>query len=186
MSLTNIKSSPVRIEKDLQISTFTGRYHLNVPGPGANVNYESDPHIRLQKWGANYHTNTVNLESDLIGLTRSLNRDCNKTNNYLENRVKSVQVPSGTNNPYTEQSRAIMPAWTARDLEQSKWEILPLNPQEHVCIPFHNNLSTRILEKDYYTPNVPCVKNNTTEALPVQNFMNGNSALCKTRSCSNI
>ena len=186
MSLTSIKSSQLRIEKDLQISTFTGRYHLNVPGPGDNVIYESDPHIRLQKWGANYHTNTVNVESDLKGMTRSLNRDCAKTDNYLENRVKSVQVPSGVSNPYTEQSRAIMPAWTARDLEQPHWSILPLNPQEHTCIPFHNNLSTRILEKDYYTPKVPCVNNNTTEALPVHNFMNGNSTACKTRSCDTL
>ena len=186
MSLTSIKSSQLRIEKDLQISTFTGRYHLNVPGPGDNVNYESDPHIRLQKWGANYHTNTVNVESDLKGMTRSLNRDCAKTDNYLENRVKSIQVPSGVSNPYTEQSRAIMPAWTARDLEQPHWSILPLNPQEHTCIPVHNNLSTRILEKDYYSPNVPCVKNTTKEALPVHNFMNGNSTGCKTRSCDTL
>ena len=100
--------------------------------------------------------------------------------------MKSIQVPSGVSNPYTEQSRAIMPAWTARDLEQPHWSILPLNPQEHTCIPFHNNLSTRILEKDYYSPNVPCVKNTTKEALPVHNFMNGNSTGCKTRSCDTL
>ena len=186
MSLTSIKNSQPRIEKDLQISTNTGRYHLNVPGPGANVNYESDPHIRLQKWGANYHTNTVNLESDLMGLTRNLNRDCQSTNGHVENKVKSFQIPSGTNKPYTDQSRVTNPAWMYRDLEQPNWKFLPLNPQEHTCIPFHNNLSTRILEKDYYTPKVPCVKNNTNEALPSHNFMNGNSTICKTRSCSNI
>ena len=28
---------------------------------------------------------------------------------------------------------------------------LPLNPQENTCLPFLNNLSTRILEKDYYS-----------------------------------
>ena len=35
MSLTSIKNSQCRIEKDLQISTNTGRYQLNVPGPGS-------------------------------------------------------------------------------------------------------------------------------------------------------
>lgn len=183
MSLTSIKSSPVRIEKDLQISTYTGRYHLNVPGPGSNVNYESDPFIRLQKWGGNYHTNTVNLESDLMGLTRSLNRDCN---NYLDNTVKSIQIPTGVNNPYTDQSRASNPAWMYRDLEQVKWGILPLNPQEHTCIPFHNNLSTRILEKDYYVPKVPCINNNDYQSLPVSNFMSGNNQVCKTNSCKQL
>jgi hypothetical protein len=49
-----------------------------------------------------------------------------------------------------EQPRATHPAWTARDLEQSHFSYLPMNPQEHVCRPFQNNLSTRILEKDYF------------------------------------
>jgi hypothetical protein len=49
-----------------------------------------------------------------------------------------------------EQPRATDPAWTARDLEQSHFSYLHLNPQENVCIPFQNNLSTRILEKDYW------------------------------------
>jgi hypothetical protein len=43
-----------------------------------------------------------------------------------------------------------MPAWTARDLEQVDWYTLPLNPQENTCMPFINNLNTRILEKDYF------------------------------------
>jgi hypothetical protein len=50
----------------------------------------------------------------------------------------------------TEQSRTIMPAWTARDLEQVDWYYPPLNPQENVCLPFQSNLNTRILEKDYF------------------------------------
>ena len=44
-----------------------------------------------------------------------------------------------------------------RDLEQNNFDILPLNPQENVCYPFHNNVSTRILEKDNYVPKVPCL-----------------------------
>jgi len=43
------------------------------------------------------------------------------------------------------------PAWLYRDLEQNNFDILPLNPQENTCIPFQNNLNTRILERDYFT-----------------------------------
>ena len=151
MSLTSIKSSHCRIEKDLQISTFSGRYHLNVPGPGSNVNYESDPHIRLQKWGANLRTNCINLESDMLGLNRQLGRDCLGKDNYETNTAPSNPISYPTcNNLFTEQSRAIMPAWTARDLEQVDWYTLPLDPQENTCIPFLNNLNTRVFEKDYY------------------------------------
>ena len=38
------------------------------------------------------------------------------------------------------------------------WAILPLNPQENTCKPFQNNLNTRILEKDYFVAEAPCVK----------------------------
>ena len=66
-------------------------------------------------------------------------------------------VSEKTCSVFTEQSRAIMPAWTARDLEQTNWYILPLNPQENVCYPFENNLNTTILEKDYFVPKYTCL-----------------------------
>ena len=33
-----------------------------------------------------------------------------------------------------------------------------LNPQENVCMRFHNNLNTRLLERDNFVPKVPCLK----------------------------
>jgi hypothetical protein len=50
----------------------------------------------------------------------------------------------------TEQSRAIMPSWTVRDLPQVKEEFPLFDPQSNVTIPFPNYLSTRILEKDAF------------------------------------
>ena len=68
MAFTNIKYDPCRIAKDLQLSTETGRYQIAVPGPGNNVGFSEDPFIRLQKYGANLRTNTINLESDSNGI----------------------------------------------------------------------------------------------------------------------
>lgn len=150
MSITNIKNSQCRIEKELDISTSTGRYQLNVPGPGNNPNIELDPHIRLQKWGGNLQTNTIQLESELFGITKTMNRDCIHQNNYRENKVHSVPISTGTNNSFVDQTRASMPAWTLRDVEQSHWNILHENPQEKVEIPFEYNQSTRIFVKDQY------------------------------------
>ena len=77
MSFTRFYDDPCRIEKQLQESTGTGRYMLNVPGNmGDNPCYMEDPYIRAQKWGGNLRTNTINLESDLMGLSRNLNNDC--------------------------------------------------------------------------------------------------------------
>ena len=151
MANTRISYDPCRTVKSLQQATGPGRYMMNVPGNGDKPSYMEDPHIRIQKWGANLRTNCVNLESDMLGLTRPLGRDCLGKDNYETNTVTTERVQYPDNNTlYTEQSRAIMPAWTARDLEQVDWYTLPLDPQENTCMPFLNNLSTRILEKDYY------------------------------------
>lgn len=150
MAFTRFHDDPCRIQKQLQESTGPGRWILNVPGNGERPHYIDDPYIRLQHWGANLTTNTINLESDLRGLTRSTNRDCINVNNYKDNEAKYSTISYPTATTITDQSRATHPAWEVRDLEQVNWSILPLNPQENTCMHFENNLSTRILEKDYF------------------------------------
>jgi len=156
MSFTRFHDDPCRIEKQLQESTDQGRYIINVPGNGDKPCYMNDPYIRMQKWGGNLRTNTINLESDLLGLQRNSNRDCIDLNNYKFNEVNSKPISYPRCNLTTDQSRATHPAWTTRDLEQVDWYFLPLNPQENTCIPFNNNLSTRIIEKNDYKP---CISN---------------------------
>jgi len=154
MSFTRFHDDECRIEKQLQESTDPGRYALNVPGNGLKPCFMQDPYMRMQKWGGNLMTNTINLESDLMGLTRNINyRDCVKENDYKSHAVYSRSVDYPTCLPFTEQPRAIMPAWTVKDLEQTHWDYPLLNPQENTCLTFQNNLSTRILEKDYYLVN---------------------------------
>jgi hypothetical protein len=155
MAFTRFHDDPCRINKQLQESTGLGRYMLNVPGNGSKPLYMDDPFIRMQKWGGNLMKNTINIESDLMGLTRNTNRDGLEENEYKRNAVKSSAVAYSTHIPITDQSRATHPAWQSRDLEQFKPSILPLNPQENVCYSFENNLSTRILEKDNFVARVP-------------------------------
>ena len=155
MAFTRFNYDDSRTQKKMQESTDIGRYILNVPGPGIVVDYVSDPHIRLSKWGANLRTNTVNVNSDLRGMTRPINRDETTKNNYQNKSTYSGEMPYGTNKILTtEQSRSTNPAWIHRGVQRDNWSYLQLNPQEHTCIPFQNNLSTRILEKDHY-----CQKN---------------------------
>ena len=61
--------------------------------------------------------------------------------------------------PYTDQSRATHPAWEVRDAELVNWSILHFDPQENTCLPFQNNLSTRIIEKNGFHQKYPCVNN---------------------------
>ena len=132
MALTSIRNEPCRIKKELQQMTDIGRYQIAKPGPGANVGFVEDPHIRLQGWGANLRTNTINTESDLLGLTRSLTRDCVPLNEYERMKTQNERLNYGTITASTEESRAVNPAWTLLDQENNRWNYLHHNPQKHI------------------------------------------------------
>ena len=151
MANTRFFYDPCRTIKGLQQATDPGRYILNVPGNSDKPYYIEDPQIIIQKWGANLNTNSINLESELLGINKKLGKDCLGKDEYINYNVPTQRIHYPSNSElYTEQSRAILPAWTFRDLEQVDWYYPPLNPQENTCIPFQNNLSTRIIEKDYF------------------------------------
>ena len=187
MSFTRFHDDPCRMKKQLQESSGPGRYMLNVPGNGESPCFMEDPYIRLQQWGANLRTNTINLESNLMGLDQPLNRDCES---YKTTAVKSTAKSYPSCQPMTEQPRATNPAWTARDLDQVDWYTLPLNPQENTCMPFQNNLSTRILEKDYFIAKAPCLSKAAAKSLPLRPFSgtaHSNPRDCaKTTSCADV
>jgi hypothetical protein len=160
MAFTRFHDDPARIKKQIDQSSFSGRYMLNVPGPGESLPFYQDPQLRLQKWGANLRTNTINLESDLRGLTRPLNRDLVEDNNYKTHAVQTGSEIYPVKTPFIEESRATHPAWMFKDLEQSRWESPFLNPLNGLEKGFHENIQTRILEKDYFVPKVPVVNGN--------------------------
>jgi hypothetical protein len=176
MAFTRFHDDPCRIKKRLQESTDQGRYILDVPGNGSTPYYIDDPHLRLQKWGGNLMTDSINIENDLKGLTRSINQDCLLKNNYKMHAANTSTVQYPNIGTITDQSRATHPAWMSRDLEQVNWYILPLNPQENTCMQFQNNLNTRIIEKDQYIANYPCIEQNKNidnpNRLPDFNNMN--------------
>ena len=119
--------------------------------------------------GANLQTNSINLESDLLGLTRPLTKDC-ESNNFKKAEVNTSPIQYPKCDPFTEQSRVTNPAWWYRDLEQNHNYILPLDPQENTCIPFQNNLDTRILEKDYFVAKAPCISSGNSNVLAANSF----------------
>lgn len=193
MAFTRFKYDEARTKKELQQSTDPGRWIMNVPGNGSDLCFVEDPQIILQKWGANLRTNTVNLESDLRGVNRHVSRDCLGKDNFRNFSVsnEAVQFPMCSNN-ITDQSRATHPAWMYRDLEQPNYDFPLFNPQINTCLPFHNNLSTRILEKDYFTPKRDCVVNETKNYLPASfhliagGYAGGPTTCQQTNSCEQL
>ena len=157
MSFTRFHDDKHRIKKQVEESIYAGDYMINAPGPGVDLPFMEDSQIRLQKWGANLRTNTVNLENDLKGLTRTLNRD-ELTHEYTRTAVPSRTVQYKHENPFIDESRASHPAWVLRDLEQNRWEHPLLNPQDKLTLNMPTQLQSRILEKDFYVPKVPVVQ----------------------------
>jgi len=137
MACSRYNNDENRIEKRNAISTFAGRYALDVPGPGDSMDFNADPHLRLTAWGANFRENMMDINSDLRGLTRPLNRDLPDVNCYKKHAVNSSATTYGETN---------------RDIEQNRWEQPLLNPLDQLEKPFHNNLNTRILERDHFVP----------------------------------
>jgi hypothetical protein len=145
MAFTRFRDDPARIQKQLQESTDIGRYRLEMPGPGSAVPFVEDPHIRLQGWGANLRNNTLELNSNLLGLDRRLTHDV--VDYHSKTPLSVAGVFPVLENAVVNESRASHPAWMFRDLEQNRWET-PLHPvQNHVLVPFPYEVSTRFEER---------------------------------------
>ena len=168
MSFTRFHDDPCRIQKYLEESTNIGNYNINVPGNGSSPTYFNDPYVKIQKWGANLSQNKTDLESELFSMHRKLNRDTIKQNNYVDylnsHNIYNVNNYPTNENEVTGQSRATHPAWIYRETNNfnvnngqhnipNNFNYLHMNPQENICIPFHNNISSRIVQKDYFELN---------------------------------
>ena len=145
MAFTRFHDDPDVIQKRLSEMTFLGTYQLNVPGNGLNNPYINDPNVRLQKWGGNLWTNTIDIDNKFKGLDRKLSCD-----------YDTFKEPNSTPNMYPSQeflvdeTRTSNPAWLYRDISQYRPSYLFYNPQYNLEKKFDNNQMTRILEKDYY------------------------------------
>lgn len=155
MSFTRFHDDPARIKKQTEESSFAGKYFLTTPGPGKNLPFVEDPQMRLQFWGANLMSNTVNLESDLRGLSRKLNRDDIKQNEYKMNAAGARSISYPNMPSFIDESRATHPAWMYRDIDGPRWEEPFINPQANVEKKFPDNIQSRILAKDNYSPIIP-------------------------------
>lgn len=154
MSFTRFFDDPYRIQCRNENSSYSGKYFLNTPSNGARMPFQEDPHIRLQKWGANMMTESIRIEDDLRGTTRKLNRDTFKENDYMTNSVSSSNIYyQNSRDLNMDETRSSCPAWTLRGIEIPRWEEPFLNPQNNLEKKFHDNIQTRILEKDFYQPN---------------------------------
>jgi hypothetical protein len=153
MAFTRFHDDINRLTLEADMTSYANRYYMNPPGQGLDLPFLEDPQMRLQRWGANMRTNAVNLESELIGLSRPLNRDNIEKNEYTKNMVSTESINYRNENPMIDESRATHPAWMFRDIDNNRWEEPWINPQAGLEKEFPENIQTRILEKDNFDKN---------------------------------
>lgn len=160
MSSTSFRNDAARLEKEMEMSTFEGRYQLNAPGPGLDTKFNEDPHIRLQHFGGNSMNNMIDIEGHLLGRKQVLSRDYLGYDEYDKSIGRKVEY--GTKTEYTLESRAEVPAWSFRGVDQqyTRFEHLWINPQDNVNVNFNYNIQTRIMEKSLIDENSENILNN--------------------------
>jgi hypothetical protein len=147
MAFTRTKYDDCRIIKQLQQSTDPGRWTMNVPGNGINMPLMEDPHIRIQKWGANLSASPVALEDALTGRDKILGKgDATRLTNI--DGFSGTQYPSNQSLT-TDQSRATNPAFLHRETTRSHLHFPLQNPQSHISQ--RNSVGTRFAAKDLHT-----------------------------------
>ena len=142
MSFTRLRNDPARLQKESEISSYSGRYYMVVPGMGRDLPFIEDPHIRLDKWGANAMSNILTVESDLKGIGRPFSRDYLNINEYTKYSSPFIQPSTykTEQRTITDESRSTCPAFQFRGIEIPRWETPFINPQSVYELPFHNHL----------------------------------------------
>ena len=152
MASTRIGNDVERLDYNQDNYHDSLSYMLNVPGNGTTPDFIDDPHIRLQKFGANLSVNVVDIDSSLKGVDKQLSREgpvVDTRDTFFNDTYMKKTYPTYSQ-AVTDEPRAVMPAWQVRSLEQNNWDYLPQNPQNHTEMSFANNIDSRRLDKDSY------------------------------------
>tara|TARA_B110000908_G_C10189818_1_gene419915 strand:+ start:258 stop:920 length:663 start_codon:yes stop_codon:yes gene_type:complete len=164
-------------------STGPAKYQM-FKSPILNTNfYPTPPSIRLQKSGVSIDSseNLTDVHSNLLNLNirnsktaqqphlplckdmcdsgypcgqgvvaKCINKECGIMSNSNVTHGKECFVP-------VESTRLSNPPCTLRGLENDRWDYLCMDPQKNLELPFQNNQSIRLYERDNHVPcsNVP-------------------------------
>lgn len=155
MAFTRYHYDEKRVSKLLQESTGPCRRILNTPGPGVDLPFFEDPHIRMSQWGANLMGvrggHAVDIASDLDGRTRKYMKYDLPSNAYTKRgRPDSYKKTYKTAQAYTEESRASHPAWMYRSVVKPNWEYPLYDHQSAAVQNIPLNKSSRVLAKEVY------------------------------------
>lgn len=162
-SMTRSRWDDFRHMDDMRITSYAGRYAINVPAANCPTTFFPNPTIRLQKNGDSWPTGQwkTDVESDLKGINRLGNRiragdfpgACADgrgalydpaTNKF--NNIRLEDAPDGAF-PMIFNRLDNMPC-TLRGTGINRWDYLFHNPQDTFETPFDFFIPTRTIDKE--------------------------------------
>lgn len=151
MSQTRLPYDSCATAFELKQSVRPGHYMVTAPWCESCVNYE--PHNRLSRTGVSVCDSLVDVDSELMGITRKQSR-CPALKYIPPAGSCSLKRPKECDNVFltTEDCRVSNPPCTMRCTGWNRWESLCRNPQERVMIPFEWNIDYRRVVKDNHRP----------------------------------
>jgi hypothetical protein len=158
-SMTRGKWDDFRHMDDMRITSYAGRYAINVPAANCPNTYIVNPTTRIQKHGNSWPTQQwkTDVESDLRGINRFGNRiragdnSCEKGTLYNPdtNRMNNIPLEAAPDGNFPMIfSRTDNPSCTLRCTGWNRWDPLFHNPQETFETPFDFFIPSRSIDKE--------------------------------------
>ena len=145
--------------RDLYQTIRPGHFKTNLPRNDCDGCLNPNPAHNASFGGSIYENNLIDVDSELMGLTRPNSR-C-PTNKYNPEKANEEFKNSDMNNYKDcpnfvgESTRLSNPGCTLRGTGWNRWEWLCQNPQDKAIVPFNIELNTSIMAKDDHRPCIP-------------------------------
>ena len=188
MSFNRLKYD-IGIKKlDNDCSTKAGNYGVNTPVLRDGC-FQTNPRINLQKVGVSMNSNVpwrfysgpVDIESQLLNLTRKASRDPKKQYNPLKDSCRNSdrclsKLPEC--HLRTDDTRLSNPASNLRGIQIERFNPLCKNPQENVFFPGAQQVPTRLVVKDNFKRATPRPAVNSMKPRPINVACQKTNSVC--------
>jgi hypothetical protein len=155
MSHTRLPYDSCTAAYDVTQSVGPGHYMVDAPWCPQCVDYA--PNVKLSRNGVTVSDSLVDVDSELLGITRKRSR-C-PARQYLPSEKQNFKmrppVECTRSELMAEDTRVSNPPCTLRCNGVNRWQWLCRDPQERVTIPFDWNINNKMVVKDNHRPCIP-------------------------------
>lgn len=169
MSFARLNYDDCAYKHILRESVAPGDYMINVPKNDCKKCFYPSPNIRIDHSGAGKCKDLIDVDSELMGITRKATNCPTKKFLPTDDHYCEAVLGEDCYDMTPEETRMSNPPCTLRGTGWNRWEWLCQNPQEKTLIPFDYMINNRLLSKDNHRPCVQDPVDQSTALPPVRN-----------------